>query len=120
MTRSRKNTVLATLCFIALLIFPGRVYSDEPKAGPGFGALMLNIFYLPVKATTVVWGVSSGALSYALSGGNAELTRQIWEDTTEGPYLITPEVVRASIGERPELERSNAATEIPPKTDSNR
>jgi hypothetical protein len=31
------------------------------------------------------------------------LTRQIWRDTTEGPYLITPDVARKAIGQRPEL-----------------
>jgi len=37
------------------------------------------------------------------TGGNAELTQQIWRDTTEGPYLITPEVAHKAIGKRPEL-----------------
>jgi hypothetical protein len=38
-----------------------------------------------------------------LTGGNADLTRQIWRDTTEGPYLITPQLARKAIGQRPEL-----------------
>jgi hypothetical protein len=48
-------------------------------------------------------GAVSGALSYVVTGGNADLTRQIWRDTTEGPYVITPEVARMGVGQRPEL-----------------
>jgi hypothetical protein len=28
----------------------------------------------------------------------------MWRDTFEGPYVITPEVARMGIGQRPELE----------------
>jgi hypothetical protein len=38
-----------------------------------------------------------------LSGGNEELTKQIWSDTLVGPYVITPELAKKAIGERPEL-----------------
>jgi hypothetical protein len=51
----------------------------------------------------VLMGGVSGALSFVLTGGNADLTRQIWRDTTEGPYFITPELARKAIGHRPEL-----------------
>ena len=56
-----------------------------------------------VTAIAVVMGALSGALSYVVTGGNAELTQQIWRDTTQGPYVITPEVARMGIGQRPEL-----------------
>lgn len=117
MTRLQKD-IFSTLCLTALLLSPLSLHADEQRTGPRPGTIILSIFYLPVKATTVAWGLTSGAMSYVLSGGNAELTRQIWRDTTEGPYLITPEIVRASIGERPELEKNSAAAaEVPPKTD---
>ena len=50
-------------------------------------------------------GAVFGAASFVLTGGNAELTKQIWQDTTQGPYLITPEVAKKAVGERPELNR---------------
>jgi hypothetical protein len=37
-------------------------------------------------------------------GGDDEVTRQVWRDTLQGPYVITPELARKAIGERPELE----------------
>ncbi len=62
-----------------------------------------NLVFLPAKAISVSIGLVGGALSFLLTGGNADLTRQIWRDTTEGPYLITPDVARKAIGQRPEL-----------------
>jgi|SRR5687768_10947882 hypothetical protein len=62
-----------------------------------------NLVFLPAKAISVSMGMVSGALSFVLTGGNAELTRQIWRDTTEGPYFITPQQARKAIGDRPEL-----------------
>jgi hypothetical protein len=47
-------------------------------------------------------GAVSGAFSYVVTG-NADLTKQIWRDTSEGPYVITPELARTSVGQRPEL-----------------
>lgn len=73
------------------------------KAGVAVGVTAGNLWFLPIKAITVTVGALSGALSYVVTGGNRELTQQIWQDTTEGPYLITPEVARTSIGSRPEL-----------------
>jgi hypothetical protein len=48
----------------------------------------------------------SGALSYVVTGGNRELTQQIWQDTLQGPFVITPEIARQSIGHRPELQET--------------
>ena len=76
------------------------------KAGVAVGVTAGNMWFLPIKAITVTVGALSGALSYVVTGGNAELTHQIWQDTTQGPYLITPELARKSIGQRPELEET--------------
>jgi hypothetical protein len=72
-------------------------------AGEAVGMTAGNIWFLPLKAISVSIGVASGALSYIASGGNLDLTKQIWQDTTQGPYLITPEVAKKAVGERPEL-----------------
>ena len=72
-------------------------------AGVAVGVTAGNMWFLPIKALVVGIGALSGALSYVATGGNAELTQQIWRDTTEGPYLITPEVAHKAIGKRPEL-----------------
>ena len=65
------------------------------NAGVAIGVSIGNILFLPIKAIAMTMGV--------LSAGNADLTKQIWQDTTQGPYVITPELARTSIGQRPEL-----------------
>lgn len=72
-------------------------------AGEAVAMTAGNLLFLPLKAISVSIGAVSGALSYLVTGGNADLTKQIWQDTTEGPYLITPEVAKKAVGERPEL-----------------
>jgi hypothetical protein len=87
------------------LISPAPLRAEDgiEKAGVAVGLTAGNMWFLPIKAITVGIGALSGALSYVVTGGNAELTKQIWRDTSQGPYLITPEVAHKAIGERPEL-----------------
>jgi hypothetical protein len=77
------------------------------KAGVGIGLTAGNLVFAPAKAVSVVIGALSGALSFVVTGGNLELTRQIWQDTLTGPYYITPELAKKAIGERPLLEEKN-------------
>jgi hypothetical protein len=99
-----RGSLLALLVF-TLSFSPVSLRAEDAieKAGVAAGVTAGNLWFLPIKAITVTIGALSGALSYVVTGGNRELTQQIWRDTTEGPYLITPEVARTSIGSRPEL-----------------
>ena len=73
------------------------------KAGVATGVTAGNLFLLPGKAISVSMGLITGALSFIVTGGNADLTQQIWRDTQQGPYVITPEVARMAVGQRPEI-----------------
>jgi hypothetical protein len=73
------------------------------KAGVGVGVTAGNLLFLPIKAISVTIGALSGALSFVVTGGDTEVTRQVWQDTAQGPYAITPEVARTGIGYRPEI-----------------
>lgn len=84
---------------------PAAAEDPQEKAGIGVGLTAGNMWFVPIKAISVAMGIAAGAVSLVLSGGNVELSQQIWQDTTQGPYLITPEVARKAIGERPELEK---------------
>jgi hypothetical protein len=98
---------VAVLIFaLALTGFPPALLRAEDaieKAGVAVGVTAGNMWFLPIKLIAVTMGAVSGALSYVVTGGNADLTRQIWRDTTEGPYVITPDVARMGVGQRPEL-----------------
>jgi len=84
--------------------------ADDPieTAGVAVGVTAGNAVVIPAKIISVGTGLIAGALSFILTGGNAELTRQMWRDVTEGPYYVSPAVARRAIGERPELEKRKA------------
>jgi hypothetical protein len=101
------RTPFAIAATLALLLSgspaPSHAEDAIEAAGVAVGVGPGNLLFLPIKAISVVTGALTGALSYVVTGGNLELTRQIWEDTALGPYLITPQLAREAIGERPEL-----------------
>ena len=77
------------------------------KAGVGIGLTAGNLVFAPAKAVSVVIGALSGALSFLVTGGDMEVARQVWRDTSTGPYYITPELAKKAIGERPLLQEKN-------------
>jgi hypothetical protein len=108
---SRIQFLKVALPTIALL-FARPVFAVDPieESAVGIGVTAGNMWFVPIKAATVVLGLTAGAASFVLTGGNTELTRQIWRETTDGPYLITPDLARKGIGERPELEQPSTAS----------
>ena len=110
MTR-RIGTVSALLTLATVLIgtAPSLLHAEETtieKAGVALGVSAGNVIFLPAKAISTSMGVFFGALSFVLTGGDTEIMKQAWRDTTEGPYLITPEVARNAIGRRPNLSET--------------
>ncbi len=99
------SVVAVALAMAAIAPAPLRAEDNLEKAGVGVGLTAGNLWFLPIKAISVSMGALSGALSYIVTGGNADLTKQIWRDTTEGPYAITSEVARMAVGQRPELQK---------------
>ena len=96
---------IAVTCFLwtIVLAVPLRAEDTIEKAGVVTGVTAGNMWFIPLKAISVSWGAISGALSFVLTGGDTEVTRQVWRDTVQGPYVITPAVAKKAIGERPEL-----------------
>lgn len=106
MTTARSLAAALALAVYALSAVPLRSEGLTEKAGVAVGVTVGNLWFVPIKAITVTFGAMSGALSYLVTGGNRELTQQIWQDTLQGPYIITPELARQSIGHRPELQET--------------
>jgi hypothetical protein len=103
----RKTALRAAVLLLTLSCFNPALLGAEDaieKAGVATGVSAGNMWFLPIKAITVTMGAVFGAVSYVVTGGNKELTEQIWRDTSEGPYVITPEVARMGVGQRPQLE----------------
>ena len=95
---------VTALTLVALTPPAMRAEDNIEKAGVAVGVSAGNMWFLPIKAIVMSVGAVSGALSYLVTGGNTELTQQIWRDTMQEPYIITPELARTGVGSRPELE----------------
>jgi hypothetical protein len=107
MCHSKKLAPLIVAMVVTVILSPVSLKAADPieAAGVGVGLTVGNAIFVPMKAISVGVGWFFGGLSFVLSGGNADLTKQIWSDVTEGPYVITPELAHKAVGERPELER---------------
>lgn len=91
---------------LSSLLFPTPLLAEEPiqkKVGVVVGLTAGNIVAVPAKALAVSIGAAAGILSFIFTGGDTEVTRQAWQNSTAGPYLITPEVAEKALGDRPQL-----------------
>ena len=116
MLKSRRVKLVAVALALALShVCSSWARADDliEKEGVAVGVSVGNFVFLPAKYASVTVGLLAGAMSFILTGGNADLTKQIWQDTTQGPYLITPELAKKSIGQRPLLEDKNQAAGSP-------
>ena len=103
----KRKTLHAIAMALALLLTglsPSLLRAEDAleTAGIAAGVTAGNTWFIPLKAVSVSIGALTGALSFLLTG-HADLTKQIWEDTTQGPYVITADVAKRAVGERPEL-----------------
>ncbi len=102
-----QKQLFATAVALALVSLAPQTLRAEDnieKAGVAVAVSAGNMWFLPLKAIAISVGAISSALSYIVTGGNTELTQQIWRDTQQGPYIIDPALARTGIGQRPEIE----------------
>ena len=107
--RAGNGFALIAFAMVLVATMPSLLHAEETrieKAGVAVGVSAGNVIFLPAKAISTSMGVFFGALSFVLTGGDTEIMRQAWRDSTDGPYLITPEVARKAIGTRPILSET--------------
>jgi len=104
LTRTTRHAIAIALALLLTGLSSSFLRAEDAleTAGIAVGVTAGNMWFIPAKAVSVSIGALTGALSFLLTG-NADLTKQIWEDTTQGPYVITPDVAKRAVGERPEL-----------------
>lgn len=105
-SKKPRSIALVTLFILALSFpFSARAIDVAEEAGVAVGLTAGNVLFVPVKVITVFSGLTASVFSFVVTGGNVEISRQIFQNTLQGPYLITPSVARTGVGERPELEK---------------
>jgi hypothetical protein len=93
------------------------------NAGWGVLAVLSNIGYMPAKFVYATFGGLTGAFAYAVTLGDYEVSRNIWNASLGGTYVLTPSMMRGEdpivfVG-MPEVpgevaEKSVASTPPPP------
>ncbi len=102
----KNGSFIAALLFTTLIIPPSLFAADlVEKAGIGIGVTAGNGVFVPAKVASVGTGLIGAALSFIFSGGDTEVARQMWRNSNQGPYLITPEVAQKAVSERPALQQ---------------
>jgi hypothetical protein len=101
--RSRWAQLTFAILFVSSFTSGLRAENGIEKAGVVVGITVGNMVVIPAKAISTSMGLFFGALSFVLTGGDTEVTHQMWRYSTADPYLITPDLARKAIGERPEL-----------------
>jgi hypothetical protein len=102
---TKAKLLIAALTLLCACSSPIQADDLIEKEGVGVGVTAGNLVVIPSKVISVSVGIVAGAFSYIMTGGNADLTKQIWRDTTQGPYLVTPELAKKSVGDRPQLRQ---------------
>jgi hypothetical protein len=76
MRKLSKITARTIAMALALsLSSPALLRAEDPieTAGVGIGVTAGNMWFVPIKASTMVMGLTVGAVSFIFSGGNADL-----------------------------------------------
>jgi len=93
------------LCAFALVVclgFPGTSWAGEEDSSPsneamlGFGSGVLTLVYLPLKSAYAILGGIVGGFTYALTGGNMDTAKSVWEPSVYGTYVITPDHLKGN------------------------
>lgn len=62
------------------------------------GTVFANALYVPAKVVFAGGGAVVSGVSYLVTGGNGRVSREIWDTSVGGNYLLTPAMIN---GEQP-------------------
>ena len=98
-------TALIILCIYVIMTVPA-VHAEDTSAaesavsdsGMSAASGLATIVYFPVKAAFSLAGGIVGGLTYAFTGGNEEATKDVWNASMGGDYMVEPKNLT---GEKP-------------------
>ena len=102
MRRGVGGLVLCAFAFVVCLGLPGMSWGAEEDSSPsneamlGFGSGVLTLVYLPLKSAYAILGGIVGGFTYALTGGNMDTAKSVWEPSVYGTYVITPDHLKGN------------------------
>ena len=117
---SRPRGIASALSALALAGFlalaPASAHAVDAKSvGVGAACALSNLVYGPVKLVYALLGSVTAGLGYALTAGDVEVTRTIFDTSVNGDYVVEPAHIR---GEKPlQFIGSTMASAPPPQDD---
>jgi len=105
MAHCAKLRLLLAVFFLIAILSPTFLHAGEAidKAGVATGVTVGNLIFVPVKVVLVGFAAPVAVISWLGSLGDTQQVKEIWKNTTEMPYFISPEKARKAIGKRPDL-----------------
>ena len=101
-------TALIILCIYVIMTVPAVHAEDTSEdsgaeiavsdSGMSAASGLATIVYFPVKAAFSLAGGIVGGLTYAFTGGNEEATKDVWNASMGGDYMVEPKNLT---GEKP-------------------
>ena len=102
MSSRRGFSFLLVLVFLTMMLMHSGVAiaeessSQAEEAGLGIGSGLLTLVYLPCKVVYAVLGGVVGGFTYALTGGDLDTAKTVWEPSFYGTYVITPDHLKGN------------------------
>lgn len=103
---SKHGTVVLVLLTFSLVVgigAPGVSMAEEPtmsspsnQAALGIGSALLTLVYFPAKLVYATLGGIVGGFTYALTGGDLDTAKEVWEPSFYGTYVITPDHLKGN------------------------
>jgi len=105
MAHCAKLRLLLAAFFLIVFLSPTYLHAGEAidKAGMRLGVTVGNMVFVPLKVALVGFAAPVAVISWLGSLGDNQQVKEIWKNTTEMPYFISPDQARKAIGERPDL-----------------
>lgn len=70
--------------------------SQSNEAALGFGSALLTLVYFPLKTAYAIVGTVVSGLAYAVTGGDLETAKTVFEPSVYGTYVITPDNLKGN------------------------
>lgn len=89
-----RGALAGALLSAVLWAAPAAAESQGEKVGYGIGAGLCSLVYFPAKVVYAGVGSIVSGFAYALTGGDADVAKPIFESAVYGDYVVTPEVLQ--------------------------
>lgn len=100
----RGISMVICLAFVGVTVvgLPNVSLAAEGESDPsneamlGFGSGLLTLVYLPAKTVYAVLGSVVSGMTYAVTGGDWETAKSVFEPSVYGTYVITPDHLKGN------------------------